>query len=44
MKILVLIAIAFLLCLPVGVRRQTLFRKEKIRLLAERIGISNLFK
>lgn len=43
MKILVLAAIAFVLCLPGGVRRQTQLRKEKIRHLAERLGISNPF-
>lgn len=43
MKILVIAAIALALCLPFGIRKQTQFRKERIRQLAERIGISNLF-
>ena len=43
MRILALAAIALVLCLPFGVRKQTQFRKERIRQLAERIGVSNLF-
>lgn len=42
-KILVFAAIAFVVCLLVGVREQTQFRKQRIRHLAERIGKSNLF-
>lgn len=43
MKTLVIAAIVFALSLPFGIRKQTQFRKERIRQLAERIGISNLF-
>lgn len=43
MKILVLAAIAFVLCIPAVIRKQTQFRKKNIQPLADRLGISNLF-
>ncbi len=44
MKILMLISLAALvISLPVGARRHTAYRKEKIREIAERLGISDLF-
>ncbi len=43
MKILALAAIAFVLSLPAGVRKQTQSRKKEIQRLADRLGISNLF-
>ena len=43
MKILAVAAIAFVLCLPEGIRKQTQFRKKSIQRLADRLGISDLF-
>lgn len=44
MKILAVAAIAFALCLPAGIPKQTQFRKKNIQRLADRLGTSNLFK
>ena len=43
MKTIALVVMVLALCLPFGVRKQTQFKKQRIRKIAERIGIKNLF-